>query len=76
MNNDFSKLRQTQKQESVVEQKQHHHSEAKEFSSVEEMLREDSAQTAVPSTIAVKLNESIAKAPKPKSWWQQFFSRE
>ena len=76
MNNEFSKLRHTQKQESVVEEKLQQSSEVKEFSSVEEMLREDSAQTVVPSGIAVKLNQSIAKSPKPKSWWQHFFSRE
>jgi hypothetical protein len=79
MNNDSSKLRHTQKQESVSEQQQQQQlkSEAKEFSSVEEMLREDSSQTVVPPGIALKLNESIAKLPKPTaSWWQRFFSRE
>jgi len=75
MNNEFSKLRHTEKQESTVEQQQQS-SQAKEFSSVDELLREDSAQIAVPSGIAAKLNESIAKEPKPKSWWQQFFGNK
>ena len=75
MNNDSSRLRHTQKQESISEQQQQQKSEAKEFSSVEEMLHEDSSQTAVPPGIAVKLNESIAKLPKPSaSWWQRLFS--
>ena len=78
MNNDSSRLRHTQKQESLSE---HQHEETtqshgKEFASVEELLREDVSQTAVPPTIAVRLNESIAQSPKPKSWWKQFFSRE
>lgn len=75
MNNDSSRLRHTQKQESTSEQQQQQKFEAKEFSSVEEMLHEDSAQTAVPPGIAVKLNESISKLPKPPaSWWQRWFS--
>ena len=78
MNNDSSKLRHTQKQESTSEQQhqQQQKSEAKEFSSVEELLRHDTAETVVPPGVAVKLNQSIANAPKPKSWWQRFFSRE
>jgi hypothetical protein len=77
MNNDSSRLRHTQKKESVFEQQQEQKSEAKEFSSVEEMLREDSAQAAVPPRIAVRLNDSIAKLPKPAaSWWRKFFSRK
>jgi hypothetical protein len=78
MNNDFSRLRHTQKQESLSEQQQEEatKSQAKEFASVEELIREDVAQTAVPPTIAARLNESIAQSPKPKAWWKQFFSRE
>ena len=78
MNNDSSRLRHTQKQESISEQEQQQEqkSEAKEFSSVEELLRHDAEQTALPPGIAQKLNQSIANSPKPKAWWQQFFSRE
>ncbi len=81
MNNESPKLRHTQKQESiaeesVAEEQQQQNPQTKEFFSVEELLREDSAQTAVPPGIAVKLNQSIAKSPKTKAWWQQFFSRE
>jgi len=78
MNNDSSKLRHTQKQESTSEHQhqQQQKSEAKEFSSVEELLRHDAAELVVPAGVATKLNQSIANAPKPKTWWQQFFSRE
>ena len=77
MNNDASRLRHTEKQESISEQQSETtQSQAKEFASVEELLREDSTQIAVPPEIAVRLNESIAQEPKPKAWWKQFFSRE
>jgi hypothetical protein len=78
MNNEFSRLRHTQKQESISENQQEEttQSQAKEFSTVEELLRDDLAQTAVPPNIAERLNQSIAQAPKPQSWWKQFFSRE
>jgi hypothetical protein len=71
-------LRHTQKQESTSEhdQQQKQKSEAKEFSSVEELLRHDVAETIVPPGVAIKLNESIANAPKPEAWWERFFSRE
>ncbi|MEO5803642.1 MAG: hypothetical protein ABIR24_08930 [Verrucomicrobiota bacterium] len=78
MNNDSSKLRHTQKQASASEQQQQQQqkAEAKEFSSVEELLRHDAAEIVVPPGVAVKLNQSIANSPKPKVWWQRFFSRE
>lgn len=78
MNDDSPKLRHTQKQESVSEheQKQQQKSNAKEFSSVEELLRHDAADIVVPLRVTAKLNQSIANAPKPKRWWNQFFSRE
>lgn len=77
MKNNFSKLRQTQKQEAISEQREKS-SGAKEFSSVEELLRHDAGEIAVPAAVAVKLNESIQQAPPPdaKHWWQRFFSRE
>jgi hypothetical protein len=74
MNEKSSKLRHEQKQESVSEQQQQHKTEAKEFSSVEEALREDATATTVPPAIAARLNESIAREPKPeKSWWKRIF---
>lgn len=77
MNNNFSRLRHQQKQESTSEEQQQA-AETREFASVEEMLREDVAHTEVPASVAVKLNQSIAKLPPlpSKSWWQRFFSRD
>ena len=72
-----SRLRHEQRQENLAESQQQHKAEAKEFSSVEEALQHDAANTVVPPGIAVRLNESIAKEPKPeKSWWRKIFTRE
>jgi hypothetical protein len=50
-------------------------SQAQEFSSVEEAFRADAAQTPVPPAVTQRLNESIRKEPKPRSWWQRFTGR-
>ena len=78
MNHKPSKLRQTDKQEAISEEQQQQESKVQEFSSVEDLLRHDADKTVVPSGIATKLNESIAKTPAPeaRSWWARFFSRE
>ena len=48
------------------------HARAQEFQSVEELLRHDAAQTAVPPEIARRLSESIAQpAPPRRSWWRK-----
>ena len=74
MNPKIPKLRQQQKQE-AVEQTGHLRT-AREFASVEEMLRDDAAQTSPPPRLAHRVAESIAKEPKPgRSWWQRLFSR-
>jgi hypothetical protein len=43
-----------------------------EFDSVEQLLRHDAAQTAVPQGIARRLGESIEKPGVPtRSWWRR-----
>jgi hypothetical protein len=43
-----------------------------EFQTVEELLRHDAAQTAVPPEIARRLSQSIAQpAPPRRSWWRR-----
>lgn len=44
----------------------------REFASVDEMLRFDAAQTAVPSEVAQRLKKSTAAEPDRK-WWRRFF---
>jgi len=74
MNPKIPKLQQQQKQE-AVEQTGQLQTE-REFASVEEMLRDDAAQTSPPPRLAHRVAESIAKEPRPeRSWWQRLFSR-
>jgi hypothetical protein len=74
MNPKIPKLQQQQKQEAVEQTGQLR--TAREFASVEEMLRDDAAQTGPPPRLAHRVAESIAKEPKPeRSWWQRLFSR-
>ena len=69
------------KLDSAAEQKprelgieQQHQKGATEFSSVEDLLRYDAAQTPLPSGIAQKLGKSIEGLPLPtRSWWQRWF---
>jgi hypothetical protein len=45
---------------------------ALEFQSVEDLLRHDAAQTAVPPAIARRLSQSIAQsAPPRRPWWRK-----
>ena len=47
---------------------------AREFGSVEELLRYDAKQTIVPPAVAERLQKSINETPKSaRSWWQRFF---
>ena len=65
-----SKLRHQEEQEQQSTQQQHSEqkTDAKEFSSVDEMLRYDASQNAVPPNVAEKVNRSIAGEPQPGSW--------
>ena len=47
-----------------------------EFSTVDELLRHDAAQTSAPGSIAERLQKSSAGFPKPsRSWWQRLFGQ-
>lgn len=46
---------------------------AREFASVEELLRCDAKQTAVPPAIAQRLARSLQNQPRrPRSWWRRW----
>ena len=52
------------------------HNSVQEFSTVEELLRHDAAQTAAPDAIAERLQKSSAGFPKPnRPWWQRLFGQ-
>lgn len=49
---------------------------AREFGSVEELMRHDAGQITVPPAIAERLAQSIQKIPPPeRSWWQRVLGR-
>jgi hypothetical protein len=60
--------------EQTVQQEGTQQRTALEFTSAEEMLRHDAAQTIVPPAVAKRLQKSIDQEPKPgRSWWQRLF---
>jgi hypothetical protein len=47
---------------------------AREFSSVDEMLRHDALHTPVPPSVEMRLQESVEKEGlKPAPWWRRLF---
>jgi len=70
-----SKLTPQEQQQLAAEQQQTQSAGAREFASVEEMLRHDALHTPVPPTIAYRLEESVKQLPPPSSraWWRRFF---
>ena len=70
-----TKLTQKEQEQLAAEQQQAQSSSAREFASVEEMLRHDALHTPVPPNIADRLGESIGQLPPPppRAWWRRFF---
>ena len=70
-----SKLTPQEQQQLAAQQQQAQSSAAREFASVEEMLRHDALHTPVPPNIAYRLKESVKQVPPPSSraWWRRFF---
>jgi hypothetical protein len=70
-----SKLTPKEQEILAAAQEQTQSSSAKEFPSVEAMLRHDALHTPVPPNIAYRLNESAKQLPPSSSraWWRRFF---
>ncbi len=70
-----SKLTQEEQEQVAAERRETQTSSAREFASVEDMLRHDALHTPVPPTIAQRLVESVKQLPPPSSrgWWRRFF---
>jgi hypothetical protein len=70
-----TKLTQKEQEQLAAEQQQTQASSAREFASVEDMLRHDALHTPVPPTIAHRLEESVKQLPPSSSraWWRRFF---
>jgi hypothetical protein len=62
-------------QEQQVSETQSRQTMAREFSSVEELLRFDAGQTTVPPAIAERLQKSAAQInpPAARPWWKNLF---
>jgi hypothetical protein len=70
-----NKLTQKEQEQLAAEQQRTLSPSAREFTSVEEMLRHDALHTPVPPTIASRLEESVKQLPPASSraWWRRFF---
>ena len=68
-----NKLTQKEQEQLAAEQQQTQSPSAREFASVEEMLRHDALHTPVPPTIASRLEESVKQLPPASSraWWRR-----
>jgi hypothetical protein len=66
----------SEQEQELVAQQQTTQNAVQEFSTVEELLRHDAAQTSAPMGIAERLQKSSADFPKPsRSWWQRLFGQ-
>jgi hypothetical protein len=75
MNPRNSKLQHEQEQEQAAQEQQTQKASI-EFSTAEEAIRHDAAQTELPPAIAKRLRDSIAREPKPAaSWWKRLLRR-
>jgi len=75
MNPRTQKLQHEQEQEQTAQGQQAQKAPL-EFSTAEEALRHDAAQTDLPPAIAERLRDSIAREPKPAaSWWKRLLGR-
>jgi hypothetical protein len=70
-----TKLTQQEQEQLAAAQQQTQSSSAREFASVEEMLRHDALHTPVPPAIAHRLEESTRQLEPPpgRAWWRRFF---
>ncbi len=69
----LSSEQKSETQEEVLQQQQTQRQSAREFGSVEELLRHDALHTPVPPTVASRLQESINQEPTAtKSWWRRW----
>ena len=76
MNPHTPKLQQNQQHEqTTAEQNSSTQQSALEFSTSEEAIRHDAAQTALPPAIAERLRKSIEQEPQKPSgpWWKRMF---
>lgn len=69
-----TKLSTDQNEQLASAQQQAGQAAAREFNSVEELLRHDARQTPVPPGIAARLQQSLGSEAAPaRPWWRRLF---
>jgi glutathionylspermidine synthase len=71
-------FRQTQQEQQTANTASANHQTALEFTTGDEAIRHDAAQTALPASIAERLRKSIEQeSPKPTGpWWKRLFGND
>jgi hypothetical protein len=76
MKPNISKLNQTEQEQITAQQRLQASSTAREFASVDEMLRFDASQVAPPDTLETRLQNSLQQTPAPRQpWWRRWFGK-
>ena len=76
MDHPSKRLRQKQNEELAATQHQRQGATARQFTTPEEVLRFDAAQTQVPPVIIERLQASISREPPVSSpWWKRWLGR-
>ncbi len=78
MNGNHTKLNlRQQAQTESVQEKTTEQETAKDFNTVDEMLRFDSSQNPVPGKVAERLQQSVEreKITPPQPWWKRLFGK-
>ncbi|HUA68526.1 MAG TPA: hypothetical protein VMA13_08255 [Candidatus Saccharimonadales bacterium] len=71
------KFESQEEQQQISETRSQQKTSAREFGSVEELLRYDTKQTNVPPGIAQRLGRSLQNEPRPaQAWWQRWFGKK
>jgi len=69
-------IQREQEQEHQTQQQSSEHQQTLEFSTAEDAIRFDAANTEVPSSIGERLRHSVASEPPPaRSWWRRLFDK-
>ena len=69
-------LRKEQALEAEAHQNLQQQAEAREFASVEEMLRFDAAQHPPPASLDQKVNQATAGQSPPLPWWKRWMGKK
>lgn len=66
-----SNFREEENHDQIREQRNESEQTVKDFASVEEVLRYDAEQTAVPGELRERVRQSVAQEAK-RPWWSRF----